>query len=299
MSAALQALPDALYDRQKHIGSSDIAAILGISPWASAVDCWMKKTQPVAEDNRNAKAKARGSRLEPYIRDMIEHEYDIQIEAWNNRYVDPEIPVFVSEIDAETREQVNIEIKAVHPFAAKDWGEQDTDELPMHYVAQVQWALGVTRRQHALVFALIGDDLRQYRVERDLELIAAMRHRALLFWNDNVLPKVPPRLDYSDPVRTVETLKKLYPGTNGVLLQATESQIHWKHVLEESQVMHTNYERAIESAKAHLLAEMGPAAAIHFPDGMAFERKKVTRKGFTVEPSTFMQSRFTKIKEAK
>ena len=33
-------------DRSKRIGGSDIAAILGISPWKTAFQLWQDKTQP-------------------------------------------------------------------------------------------------------------------------------------------------------------------------------------------------------------------------------------------------------------
>lgn len=36
-------------DRRKFIGGSDVAAILGISPWRSIVDLWIDKTTPPVE----------------------------------------------------------------------------------------------------------------------------------------------------------------------------------------------------------------------------------------------------------
>ena len=109
MNAPLIAVPD----RTKFIGGSDVAAILGVSPWRNVVDLWMDKITPRREDGHNAAAKRRGSRLEPYILDMIREEYGLDIVAANERYIDAELPFLAAEIDAEYADgeaRENIEI---------------------------------------------------------------------------------------------------------------------------------------------------------------------------------------------
>ena len=214
-------------DRRKFIGGSDIAKILGIDPWRTATDLWLDKiTPPVEEDERTiARQLTRGKRLEPYVIAMAQEEFGIKITATNQRYIDPEIPFFACEIDAECGGDapevgtINVEIKTVHPFKAKEWGELESDQLPLHYLAQVQWGMGVTGREFCNVFALIGDDLRRYIVPRDDSTIEAMRRRAEHFWQTFVIPKVAPPLDYADP-RGLETLKRMYPGTDGTTIEA-------------------------------------------------------------------------------
>lgn len=88
------------HDRRKYIGGSDVAAILGISPWRSAVDLWVDKTTPPVENGQNAAAKRRGTRLEPYILDMIREDFGIKIASVNQRYIDPELDFLAAEIDA-------------------------------------------------------------------------------------------------------------------------------------------------------------------------------------------------------
>ena len=296
----LQVITPEQHRRDKYIGGSDIAGILNISPWKDAVDVWADKITPRVNDEQTAnhRAKQRGSRLEPYIRDMIQDEHGIQIEAFNQRYIDSEVPYFAAEIDFETAgRQKNGEIKTVHPFAARDWGEQDTDELPLHYVAQVQWGMGITRRQECEVFALIGDDLRRYTVHADQDLIDTMRERAKQFWECYVLPGVQPPLDYDNPARALETLKRLYPGTNGQTIDATPMHEHWRKVIEEASRLQGHYQNVIDGAKAHLLSEMGNAALLRFQNGRALRRKQTTKKPYTVEGSTYIEARFVNLKE--
>lgn len=279
--------------RTKFIGGSDISAILGISPWRTAVDLWLDKTQPRADESTIV--KRRGNRLEPYIVDMIVQEHGLQIVARNQRYVDAEVPYFAAEIDAETAD-ANIEIKTVHPFKARDWGMQETDELPLHYVAQAQWGLSVHGRRMCHVFALIGDDLRHYEVARDDETINAMRTQAQEFWERYVLPNLRPPLDFANTL-TLETLRRLYPGTDGTSIEATAMHEHWRAVMQTAQESLKRYEGVIDGARAHIMAEMGNAALLRFSDGKSFQRKQVTRKGYTVEPSTYIDLRIVNSKE--
>lgn len=284
-------------DRRKFIGGSDISAILGISPWRSAVDLWIDKITPPVENGQNAAAKRRGTRLEPYILDMIREEHGLHIVANNARYIDAGVPYFAAEIDAETEDE-NIEIKTVHPFKAKEWGAHDTDELPLHYVAQVQWGLGVRPKARARVFALIGDELKPYVVERDEETIAALRERAMTFWTTYVQPKVQPPIDYQHK-DVIDTLKRLYPGSDGTVIEATAMHEHWRAVHETASEMVKKYEGILDGARAHLLAEMGNAAAIKFADGRAFIRKVINKKAYVVEhaASRYVDFRLANFKE--
>ena len=268
-------------DRSKWIGGSDISAILGISPYRTAVDLWLDKIQPRGEDGGNAVAKRRGTRLEPYIVDMIREDHGITIVRRNERYVDRQVPYFAAEIDAEAETGENIEIKTVHPFKAKEWGDEDSDQLPVHYAAQALWGLGVTGRNSTLVFALIGDDLRRYQVHRDQETIEAMRFRAEQFWTDYVLPQVRPPFDFQHDA-TLATLRKLYPGTDGTAIDAGVDHEHWRFVLEQAQAQVSRYEAVVDGAKAHLLAEMGNCALLKFADGKAFRRKEIKTKAVVI-----------------
>jgi len=292
-------------DRRAFIGGSDIAAILGIHPWKNAVDLYLDKTSPPVDDEENARAKLRGKRLEPYMLDMVRAEYGVEIIANNMRHIDACVPYFAAEIDAEiynldALEGVtgfeNVELKTVHPFKSREWGVVDTDELPLHYLAQCQWGLSITQRQVCHVFALIGDDLRRYVVVRDEATIEAMRRRAEHFWNEYVARLVCPPLDYSDE-KTLDTLKRLYPGTDGSTIEASAAHEHWRAVLGAAQDMAAKYEAVIDGAKAHLLAEMGNAALLRFADGKAFRRRLIERKECVIAASKFMDFRLVNTKE--
>lgn len=193
MSAVLATIDPGTYDRRRYIGGSDIAAVMGVSPWVTPLQCWERKTAPHPPADVDSKAKRRGRRWEGVVAEMLTEElrgkgHAVEIVASNQRYTDPDMPYLAAEIDFEVRldgadEITNVELKTVHPFKAGEWGEAGTDEAPLWYLAQVMHGLGVTRRRHGMVAALFGaDDLKSYLVEADDVTIEAMRARCDAFW---------------------------------------------------------------------------------------------------------------------
>ena len=202
MNTPERAIIAAGHDRTKYLGGSDIAAVLGISPWRTPLQLWQDKTTPRVEGPAK-KVFARGIRWESVVAEMLVESLrsqgrEVEIVASNLRYSDDDHPFLAAEIVFELRldgddDITNCELKTVHPFRLREWGDSGSDDLPVHYTAQVMHGLGVTRRAHGMLAALFGaDELRTYPIEADAETIAGMRSQALCFWNDHVLTGLPP-----------------------------------------------------------------------------------------------------------
>ena len=211
-------IPPEEHDRAKQLGGSDIAAVLGLSPWKTRLDLYNDKRHPRLEGPPRAVLK-RGIRWEGAVAEMLVESLEakghkVEILGGNVRYRDSVYPFQASEIDFEIRidqakEITNVELKTVHPFKMKEWGESGTDTLPIHYTAQVMQGLGITRRKHGMLAALFGaDELRVYPVEADQDVIAAIRAQASDFWIDHVLAGIPP-----EPT-TLEDLSKMFDKDN-------------------------------------------------------------------------------------
>jgi putative phage-type endonuclease len=226
-------------DRQKFLGGSDVAAIFGVSPWRTPLDLYLDKIRPRGEEALDPEKKkffARRKRQEPVVAEMLADEYGVEVTRLSlddnpNRYQDEEHPFLAAEIDFEffmtpaVREHfpdrpdfaaipdgtlVNGEIKTVHPFKASEWGEEGSEEVPIHYACQAMQGLGITKRPAVLVAALFGlDTLVCFPVMRDEETIRAMRTKAVNFWTHNVLNRIPP-----DPVN-IDDVKRMYAGMKG------------------------------------------------------------------------------------
>lgn len=172
-------------DRTKYLGGSDVAAILGISPWRTPLDVYLDKVQPRVRESDPARDRVltRGKRMEPYVIDLLQEETGLRVVRRGERYIDPELSFIAAEIDAEAETGENIEIKTSSPFKSREWGEQQSDEIPVYYTAQAMHGLMVTGAQRCVFGVLIGaDDFRVYQVERDEETIAGIRAKEQEFW---------------------------------------------------------------------------------------------------------------------
>jgi putative phage-type endonuclease len=221
---AVTPLPARGYDRRGFIGGSDAGAILGLSPWATPYEVWLEKIgEAKPEDPKKQKFFARRKRQEPVVLEMLLDEKGIKAKSVNTRHFHHAHPFLSCEIDAigesaDLGADLEIEIKTVHPFAAKEWGTEDTDEIPPHYTAQALHGLMVTGRERRLVAALIGvDDLRIYMVERDDETLAQMLEHELAFWKMVQTRTPPPAVKLSD-------VEKIYGVDKGQLL-AIDDQV--------------------------------------------------------------------------
>ena len=207
-------------DRQTYIGSSDTAAILGISPWKTPLDVYLDKVQPRVEitDPDKLRVLNRGKRMEPYVIDLLAEEAGLEIVRRGERYIDTEYNFLAAEIDAEAASGENIEIKTVSPFKAKEWGEQQSDEIPVHYAAQAMHALMITGRALCVFGVLIGaDDFRIYRIERDDVTIAAIRAKEIAFWK-RVQDRNPP-----DPSTVSDVFRLFGTHDSGAAIAANDA----------------------------------------------------------------------------
>lgn len=231
MTTTLQTIAPG-HDRSKYLGGSDIAAVLGISPWKTPLDLYTDKTTPRAE-GEHKRVFTRGIRWEGAVAEMLVESlqdagHTVEIIASNNRYRDPQHDFMAAEIDFEIKldgsdEITNVELKTVHPFKMRDWGESDSDDMPVHYTAQVMWGLGVTGRRNAILAALFGaDELRIYPVERDEETVQALHQRGANFWSQHVLAGVPP-----EPITIADTGKLFPKDGEGEPLQADPQLAEW------------------------------------------------------------------------
>lgn len=281
--------------RSKLLGGSDIASVLGISPWRTPLDLWRDKVTPRVEGANPKRVFTRGVRWESVVAEMLTESLErdghkVEIVAHNRRYRDQTYDFMAAEIDYEVRldgaaETTNVELKTVHPFKMREWGESGGDDLPVHYMAQVMWGLGVTRRQHGLLAALFGaDELRTYPVEADPETITAMRDRAVAFWLDYVLTKTAP------PPTTLNDLDGMFP-TDSDRLPVLADEILCADVLRLRAI---NAEIKAREAEAEAIefrvkAAMRDATEIQMPNGKTAATWK-ERKGSWFDDAAFKKA---------
>jgi len=281
--------------RARGIGSSDAAAALGLNPYRQPIELWQEKSGQVAPFAGN-EATRWGQLLEPAIRQEYAERTGRAVRLPAETLVHPVHAFMLAHPDGVTDDRRLYEGKtARYPDG---WGEPGTDQIPQHYLIQVQHALFVTALPVADVAVLIGgQDFRLYEVPADPELQEMLIAGEFDFWQ-HVVRGEPPEVDFN-ATHIVDLVKKLYRGTNGQTLTASETLEDWRVIFEESIEREKNYHAAAEAAKAHLLYAMGEAALLMFADGRALRRQLVNRKGYTVQATQFVDARFVNNKECK
>lgn len=220
--------------RQTGIGGTDIGAIIGVSKFATAVDVWQRKLG-TAPDKETTEAMYWGTVLEDVVaheyqrrngvkvqrvKDMLRHpEHNWMLANIDRGIVCPEISGTVRWKNGRLTTRKLLEVKTANAFAASEWGEEGSDELPLTYNAQSQWYMGVTGAEECAFAVLIGgSDYREYLVKRDDELIEHLIEQGRRFWFDHVLTGVAP-----DPVNA-EDLAKLYPKHEKPTVEAGDDE---------------------------------------------------------------------------
>ena len=261
-------------DRSKHIGSSDIAAIIGVSPWKTALQLYEEKlgiSDPEYSPEKETRLK-RGTRFEPLIIAQYAEEHHSNIVSTNQRYTHIEYPFMAAEIDAEeaidgAEDQdnwiLNLEIKSASSFMSKKFGEQGTDDIPDYYAAQVTYGMLCTGRKNARLVVLLGtDDLRTYDIPYDEELGNYLEQEAVNFWENHILAKVPPMPQNKDELRKI--LDK-FPGfhfkVDDLTLEAISELKECKQKIKE-------LEEYKEEREGRILFSMTIAAELNSVDAL-------------------------------
>jgi putative phage-type endonuclease len=160
-----------------YITSTDIAAILGMSPWSSDGDVArhkMGEPEPAVDD-----AQARRMRLGLAMEDIVaqedEAEHGFKLRHVRRMIISDSIPWAATSLDFERIGQRTIvEVKTT---SGRDWGEG----LPERVEAQVRWQMGVAGYPAAHIAVLrYGSQLECYDLKHDemvfLNLVQIAEH---------------------------------------------------------------------------------------------------------------------------
>lgn len=179
--------------RSQGIGGSDIAAIVGASPWDTPLSIYLRKVGELPE-KEETEAMYWGTVLEEVVAQEYKRRHpEVQVRRVNAVLQHPETPYFLANIDREIRikgrRPLLLEIKTTSAWNGGRWN----DKVPDHVMAQVQWYMGICGYHTAVVAVLIGgQEYREYEVARDDELIEYLQILAKRFWENHVIPRIPP-----------------------------------------------------------------------------------------------------------
>ncbi|WP_030975215.1 YqaJ viral recombinase family protein [Streptomyces sp. NRRL S-1824] len=199
------------------ITATEIAAVLGLSPWASPFSLWHKKAGLPTPPFESNPAVEWGNRLEEAVAQkwLDEHEgYGLESTGtWRHR--DREWQRATPDRIAFTGRGTVTELLEVKtsPFG-DEWGPAGSDELPIYYRCQVQWQLDTLGLDLCHVALLVsGHDYREYVIEYDADDAKVMRDAAQEFL-DTVRRGERPPIDGADA--TYQTIRVQPDGLEDV-----------------------------------------------------------------------------------
>lgn len=286
--------PEQKEKRRKYIGSSDAAAVIGIDPYRSPADVFLEKTGMLAEWDGNTATDA-GTRLE---RTVLEWAAD-ELGLLNMTGTWFEQGIACANLDALIIGKPEIvEAKTTGIVGPRDeaFGEPGTDELPDRIIIQVHHQMAVCGPEYRVTWVPVligGVGFRMYRVDRNDDLAVAIANQERYFWHEHVLKGVPP----SDSVPSLEVLKRIKrtPETFATVPDELMDR------LDMLKLVASGAEKSAKEIHAAVLATMQPinADGIRTPSGRTFGYLEQSRKGFTVEPTSFRLLREIKDKKSK
>jgi putative phage-type endonuclease len=284
-----------LAERHTGLGGSDAAAALGLSPYKSALELFLEKRERRDLSAPQVSAFRWGNLLEPVIRQEYANVTHRNVLLPEGTLRHPTLPFVIAHVDGITEDKRVFEAKTSR--TDQDWGKSGSDDVPHHYLLQVQHYLAVTGLLVADIAVLIGgNDFRIFEVPADRELQNMILEGEVEFWS-MVERGEPPSPDFDRP-NVYDLVRKLYPGTDGRTVTATDDDYQSLAAYRNADEFMKSYAVKVERAKAQLLDSMGEAAKLVFPDaGVQLQRKQIERKAYSVDAKTYVDSRFTKLKE--
>jgi putative phage-type endonuclease len=201
--------------RRQGIGGSDVAAICGVSAYASALKVWLEKLGQLPEQEDNERMFW-GRMMEPLVADVLAERTEVRLHKVPMMLAHREHPWMLASLDRLADCDVHGagigEIKTGGYFTGPDWAD---DQIPDPYKLQGLHYMAVTGLPYVLFGALIGGQRLEVRwLYRDDELIAHLLTIEAEFWQ-MVEEQTPPPPDGSKA--TTDLLAHLWDVQAGLI----------------------------------------------------------------------------------
>jgi putative phage-type endonuclease len=260
---------DWLNERKRGIGGSDAAAILGLSPFKSALQVFLEKTGQLEDKKNDAERLYWGLQLEEKIAQEYSKrnkEWDVKYNCTNELIISNTYEWHICTVDALASNLINgypnkvIECKNINEYQAHEWD----NKVPNHYLIQLMHNISVTGLPYGVLCVLIGGQKWiAYEFERDEELIEMIVEREKNFWENHVLKNIPP----NPTGASVDILNRVYRRANGTELTIDDNGIG--DSIKAYSVAHKakkEYEEQENANKALIQSHMGLAAKAIYLD---------------------------------
>lgn len=193
-------------DRRAHgCGASDVAALLGLTHWATPLEMWLEKTRRARPDTRvlsptQLAAVDLGNRLEGWLLDQTGDLLGVAAGRTSARtYAHLGEPWRMASPDGELNDDSGALVEAKTAGLASGWGIADgweDNQVPLAYELQARWQMHVLDRPVVHVVALVAHlGLIHRIVQRDPDLEADLVDQVSTWWDNHVVNDLSRRPD--------------------------------------------------------------------------------------------------------
>lgn len=243
-----------LLDRKKGIGGSDVASILGVSPFRTALEVYNDKTSPELLLDEMNEDMQRGVRVEKYILQEYAERSEVQLATNIPTIIDKQYPFMRANIDAMVFGQnVVIEAKSTKaPISSWESG------IPEYYKAQVAYYAMITNAEYVEVPVLFsGWKYACFTYWREEEYEGRIKEAVINFWQEHIVKGVPPK------PTSLEELKVAYPTLTEEKTVKADNDIREKvYRLQEIGEQRKNLEKQEKALKTQIQGYMGDAGLL-------------------------------------
>ena len=182
--------------RRRGIGGSDVAALLGISPWRTARDLYYDKLNiaAVEDEESNWVALEMGHLLEPLVAKIFERKTGYKVYQLKKMFQHAEYPWMLADVDyfVELPDGTIgiLEIKTTNYNARDNWWLDGEETVPVYYESQGRHYMAVMDVDRCFFCCLYGNNEEETiirEIRRDMAYEEEMIYLEQYFWENYVL----------------------------------------------------------------------------------------------------------------
>jgi len=203
--------------RRQGIGGSDAAAVLGISPFRTAVDLYYDKLNlPIDDDGSNWVAMEMGTLLEDLVARIFAKKTGLRIYQRKCMFQHPHHLWMLADLDylVELPDGTTaiLELKTTNYNARDKWEHNGREIVPVYYEVQGRHYMAVMNIDRVYFCCLYGnseDEVMIRRIDRDMDYESELIALEEDFWLNHVQAQVPPPYVEDDGELILESLRRL------------------------------------------------------------------------------------------
>lgn len=289
--------------RKQTIGSSEIAAICGMSDYDTPLSIWAEKTGKVPP-REETEPMMLGKMLEPVVGKVFQRRTKLEVEPANVLIGHDSLDFISASPDFWVKTPYGTKILEAKFTTSRNRSIWD-DGIPETYLMQLVWQLCICGIDYGYVAGLVGGDADSFHYKDEqasAELFEVMMEAAVKFWAC-VLADVPPKGISGDS----KLLAKLQGERSAEVVEfegaaAAEAEIAAEYfeavkakrleAKEQVELLDKEY----DAAKVHLMELLGNRRKGLLPSGRVISASTVLNKGYVVEPFSYIN---VNVKQAK